>query len=98
MVIIHIYLFNLTNNYLFYCILETFLLAFDTGIIYPRKSLFGKIKAYHLKVEAKDNGEQPLSDFADVFIQITNSNLHKPSFVDPPIENFTLEVIRVIKF
>ncbi|XP_017767839.1 PREDICTED: cadherin-87A isoform X2 [Nicrophorus vespilloides] len=73
---------------------NVFLLAEDTGILYPHKSLIDGQHVYNLLVEARDvEGTGKLSDRAMINIEVQNVNEFKPAFIMPALLNSTVEII-----
>ena len=66
----------------------------ETGILYPKKSLHGQPRHFHLVVEGRDAGD--LTDRATVDIDILNVNQNKPTFIMPASLNATVEVPEVL--
>ncbi|EEB19942.1 conserved hypothetical protein [Pediculus humanus corporis] len=69
---------------------DVFRIDSETGILYPKKSLHGQPRHFHLVVEGRDAGD--LTDRATVDIDILNVNQNKPTFIMPASLNATVEV------
>ncbi|KAB0801704.1 hypothetical protein PPYR_03890 [Photinus pyralis] len=71
---------------------DIFLLGEDTGILYVHKSLAGRTGTFSLLVEARDGGNQPLTDTCIVNIKVVNVNDHKPNFIHPMSTRSVIEI------
>lgn len=63
-----------------------------SGILYPQVSLIGQPHHYTLEVGVSD-GE--FSDQAKVEMTILDVNQNQPSFIDPPLQNATVNIKEV---
>lgn len=65
-----------------------------TGVIYVNKSLSDKIGKYNITVVANDHGNPSLNGTADLFVEVTDENTHKPKITNIPNGN-TINVYEV---
>ncbi|XP_055683308.1 cadherin-87A isoform X2 [Lutzomyia longipalpis] len=70
-----------------------FRLDSSTGILYPAIELSHKKGHYHLIVEARDGkGSGPYSDTAEISIEVSSVNQHRPVFIMPAINKALIEI------
>ncbi|XP_055710433.1 cadherin-87A isoform X2 [Phlebotomus papatasi] len=65
----------------------------NTGILYPAIELSHKKGHYHLHVEARDGkGAGPYSDTAEIAIEVSSVNQHRPEFIMPALNKALIEI------
>lgn len=64
----------------------------NTGILYPKRSLLGLIKAFKLTVEVTDG---KFSDKAQVDVNVLDVNQNKPVFKEPSSANASVLILEV---
>ncbi len=71
---------------------DAFQLDFNTGILYPKRSLLGLLKLFKLTVEVTDG---KFTDKAVIEVNVLDVNQNKPVFKEPSSSNASVAIPEV---